>query len=648
MSIIQDKLSELRYLKRKNLEEESRVVGNYIRDIIHSYGIDCNFFKLKSNYSEEFDEEINSTSLNIEAYGYDPNPDYLISSPMITYMEVENDIFNLNKYGIIPNADVNFYFDRVDFATRFATKLGKLKEFAIQPIHLSIEFESEKDYDNLDFDIPIRSDVLTGTVHLDFNPNDLEFYLDSDTAGAAVIVCEPTSYSQIKLEFPTNPDLYKSFNYSTQNELNIYNGLEDIKVVFKFNIKYKNKYGPTIHSFEELLAAWEKYADINRGDLKNEKNKIPVKNIVTASNVNFKTDFKLKHTKVKELFNWFSNQGKFYIDGVIVGSILYHDLESVSKYASALQPMVGDIITIDFPNEANSEQYEITDCTDKDLSENGINPLMHKYIWKCKARRYVNSQEYFPAENDANLKLNEKLDLINDAAIDFAEKIEVYEPIGQNTSTTIFEDAVYGGYGSTTEFKDLTSAEDGVDYNVITVNAGDVINPIEILTFAEGPRLVTDGYDLYFQRADRSGLTYDKKLFKLNNNNEVTDGSDITKFVKLNNDVRFIKATDDVIVFVNVDNKIYKISSERGKDNSEISKEKLREEFGVQLDSLETPGTYTHGVEHINTSKLDSFYKFSNCNSLLFVENGALKYRLGSEKTDNILVPSSLEKIIRK
>ena len=52
MSVIQDKLSELRYLKRKNLEEESRVVGNYIRDIIHSYGIDCNFYKLKSNYSK--------------------------------------------------------------------------------------------------------------------------------------------------------------------------------------------------------------------------------------------------------------------------------------------------------------------------------------------------------------------------------------------------------------------------------------------------------------------------------------------------------------------------------------------------------------------------------------------------------------------
>ena len=50
---------------------------------------------------------------------------------MISYMEVENDIFQLNKYGVLPNQDVNFYFDSKDFACALAWKLGRLKEYPI-------------------------------------------------------------------------------------------------------------------------------------------------------------------------------------------------------------------------------------------------------------------------------------------------------------------------------------------------------------------------------------------------------------------------------------------------------------------------------------------------------------------------------------
>jgi len=48
---------------------------------------------------------------------------------------------------------------------------------------------------------------------------------------------------------------------------------------------------------------------------------------------------------------------------------------------------------IDFPDKNNMEKYEITECFDKQLTQDGISPLLHKYIWKCKARKYVNSYE---------------------------------------------------------------------------------------------------------------------------------------------------------------------------------------------------------------------------------------------------------------
>ena len=54
MSTIQNNISELRYLRRQNLDQEARVVGNYYRDIIRSYGVDVNYYKLNTNVFGDF------------------------------------------------------------------------------------------------------------------------------------------------------------------------------------------------------------------------------------------------------------------------------------------------------------------------------------------------------------------------------------------------------------------------------------------------------------------------------------------------------------------------------------------------------------------------------------------------------------------
>jgi hypothetical protein len=75
------------------LEEEAKMVGNMYRDIIRQYGIDCNYYKLKIPYLEHFKNIIDDNALIMYAYGEDSKPDYSISSDMITYMEVDNDVF---------------------------------------------------------------------------------------------------------------------------------------------------------------------------------------------------------------------------------------------------------------------------------------------------------------------------------------------------------------------------------------------------------------------------------------------------------------------------------------------------------------------------------------------------------------------------
>ena len=80
-------------MRRKNLEQEAKIVGNYYRDIIRSYGVDCIYYKLDTSKFDELKRVIDQNTLLKQAYGYDMQPDYSISADMIAYMEVDQDIF---------------------------------------------------------------------------------------------------------------------------------------------------------------------------------------------------------------------------------------------------------------------------------------------------------------------------------------------------------------------------------------------------------------------------------------------------------------------------------------------------------------------------------------------------------------------------
>jgi len=134
------------------------------------------------------------------------------------------------------------------------------------------------------------------------------------------------------------------------------------------------------------------------------------------------------------------------LSGYTHGSILFFDLARIGKYCEKIRPDVGDIVELDFPDENNREKYEITECLDKQLTQDGLNPLLHKYIWKCKARRYVNSYEQgTPEDNEADARMDErrKYDAVVDEEI--ADAVSKYDPIGDE-NTEVKEDAVYGGY----------------------------------------------------------------------------------------------------------------------------------------------------------------------------------------------------------
>ena len=84
---------------------------------------------------------------------------------------------------------------------------------------------------------------------------------------------------------------------------------------------------------------------------------------------------------------------KCILHGKIHGAVLFYDIMKVGKYIELIHPEVGDVVAIDFPDDKNKEVYEITECYDKQLTTDGISPLLHKYVWKCKARRRIDSYD---------------------------------------------------------------------------------------------------------------------------------------------------------------------------------------------------------------------------------------------------------------
>jgi len=43
------------------------------------------------------------------------------------------------------------------------------------------------------------------------------------------------------------------------------------------------------------------------------------------------------------------------------------------------------------------------------MTSDGINPLLHKYIWKCKAKRFIDSYNDAPEPTEGDERIEEQL-----------------------------------------------------------------------------------------------------------------------------------------------------------------------------------------------------------------------------------------------
>ncbi len=551
MSVIQQTQDELRFLKRRNLEEESRLIGNNLRDQIRSYGIDCVYRKLDLSEFDDFKGIADMNAVLKHAYGYNDAPDYNVSAHMITYCEFQTDIFQLNKYGLNPNVEVEFNFDRTDFACALAPKVGQLKEYPIDEREFVCEVpectgeyveNNGKKYYLSAFQFPYE----LGYEHrLQYTSRNLSGYfraiipayeIDEETGESdeVTIMCDPYEHTDFSVDFPANGDLYRSMKYVIEND----------------------------DYLETLIYL----------------------------------TYRIRKIKKTEGF-------KYVLSGRLHGSLLFFDVNRLGKYLEIIHPMIGDLVEIDFPDENNREIYEITECFDKQLTNDGISPLLHKYIWKCKARRYMNSYEPGAPMNEADARLDEKtkFDQIVDGEV--SEKISLYNDLSADSG--VKEDAVYGGYeGTKTEYDHNAADMDNSRFDY--VEAGQML---DIFKFGTGSKLCTNGLNLTF--VDAFGGQTDVSVNKM---------KDISADMVVEKNARWLKATDSAIVFVNSQNESCEIICDFEASNSEVE---------ICLNDLNVK---TIDPGKINEDGTDNFYKFKGTRSYLYATDRNLFAKLASNR----------------
>ena len=539
-------------------------------DQIRLFGIDCIYHKLNTDVFGNFKAIVDQNVILKQAYGYNISPDYTCSAEMITLPEVQTDIFNLQKFGLRNDTEIDFHFDAKQFACDLATKCGQLKEYPIKELSIECvvpdhDYHVEVDEEGIssivnnvkivanvegkEISSDVNEDRFPYALGLGYNEN-YECGILTGKLSVAIdeyeydkeyeIVCNPYEHGDFKVEIPKNESLYKSLTYEICND-----------------------------DYLQTLI--------------------------------FLT-FKVHKIKVSD------DEYHSVLTGRIHGGVLFYDINKIGKYLELIHPEVGDIVTIDFPDDKNREQYEITDCYDKNLQQDGISPLLHKYVWKCKARRYVSSYDDEGIEkNEANERLEEKLKYDQTIAEEVAKDISMYDKLSEDVS----EDAVYGGY------EGVVNEYDHMKPNPYTHEKYDYLNDgtcLDIIRFGCGSRLVTNGYDLIFIQApvDENNAGEGFIVSKMDHEQTVGDAC-------FESGLRWMKATDDKIVFINIE----------GQANALVEDEvATQNEIQICLNDINEK---TLDTGEINQNG-ENFLKFKGCKTYLWATRDHLYAKLASNE----------------
>lgn len=383
--------TNVRYLRTRSLDQEQALYANYYKDLIENYGIEATYFRHETKFPNSLD--LTASGLGVEnlIYGENTDPNYYLSGDMDIYIEVENDVFEMDKYGITPNENITIYFSVGDFNSRYASRLGGQRLFS-------------------------TTQTITGS------------FSNSPTAGSYTFTTPFVASSRVPDSTSTNyassvATLPGSSTITINNGRGWKTGTSGIPVgVVQSGASVQFIDFPILR-----VASGTGYKLPINPYIAEEK----YYSVVSGSDFTGSQFGNLNFTSAGSVVTF---------SGTLSTDINYYDPSSTSKYEYNITPQVGDFFRMQFFDE-NQEEFEITQITDDNLLSDGINPLLGVYVWKCQAVRRIPSHEDVTGEQPTESEMfNDEIQNIQSTAIEkIADTIHDY---------TTGEDLIYGGYES--------------------------------------------------------------------------------------------------------------------------------------------------------------------------------------------------------
>lgn len=346
-------IDEIRYLKRRNLENESLLQKNYFYEIIHHYGIDVDYYRLKLDYYAS-----PSGLYANYTYGESTTSVYEVSAPLVVFMKVDNDSPLLRKFGIETTVNSEIFVMRQDFEEALRDKVGAPASGIFSTL--------------VSGNIVNFSGLLSGEI----NSGELSGVISANTTVALTGDISGTyGGSFTRSPVPLNPWIAKPIYYRSR--------------------------------------------EVN-GNLSGT-----LSGSIDAS-------------------------GNGVLSGNVSGYLAYYSVTGAVDGNSnwGIAPQVGDFFRLnEFDTTvSNFEEYEITEVLDKELTNQGLNPHLHRYIWRCSVVRRDPSHETVTgslqeeAFSPNYLNHNTWSEIRSNEIFDYTNRIDSVD--GENSSD------IYGKYGS--------------------------------------------------------------------------------------------------------------------------------------------------------------------------------------------------------
>lgn len=183
-------ITSIRYLKEENLKASRKIQNGYYRELIHSYGIDCIYFRKDVNFfNDGFTPSVNYT------YGEETTAPFFISADVILYMSMDNDTNILNKFGIETDGDAQAFILIDDFSEQFRDLIGTERNATF-----NIPVTGMVSGGNISISADVISSYISGYVN----------YSDITTLSADVIS------GNINVPFVRYPNLYNEYIRSSE------------------------------------------------------------------------------------------------------------------------------------------------------------------------------------------------------------------------------------------------------------------------------------------------------------------------------------------------------------------------------------------------------------------------------------------------